>query len=272
MNRLSSYGQIKGSFDNSFKWKQYLTWKIQCQMVLMRDGLWSIVNGSETVPADNTTDRYSKFVTRRDRSLAMIVLSIDPSLLYVIGTPEDPVVVWQLQLNQFQTKTWANRLALRRKLHSLQLKDGQPVQEHVKVMTEVFNGLPVIGDNLDDEDRVVYLLASLQESFDMLLTALEASSNVPQMETVIERLLYEKQKIKDCSTSGRTSTTEEALIVKQRRKGPQFYFCKRYGHIQHNCRERKKSQNANKMKDTPKHKINSTHTRQPVVSTSSDSD
>ena len=115
----------------------YPTWKIQCQVALMRDDLWSIVNGSETVPADNTTDRYSKFVTRRDRSLAMIVLSIDPSLLYVIGTPEDPVVVWQLQLNQFQTKTWANRLALRRKLHSLQLKDGQPVQEHVKVMTEV---------------------------------------------------------------------------------------------------------------------------------------
>ena len=44
----------------------YPTWKIQCQMVLMRDGLWSIVNGSETTPADNTTDRYPKFVTRRD--------------------------------------------------------------------------------------------------------------------------------------------------------------------------------------------------------------
>ena len=54
----------------------YPTWKIQCQMVLMRDGLWSIVNGSETAPADNTTDRYSRFVTRRDRPLAMIVLSI----------------------------------------------------------------------------------------------------------------------------------------------------------------------------------------------------
>ena len=71
----------------------YPTWKIQCQMALMRDSLWSIVNGSEIAPADNTTDRYLRFVTRRDRPLAMIVLSIDPSLLYMIGTPEDPVVV-----------------------------------------------------------------------------------------------------------------------------------------------------------------------------------
>ena len=45
-----------------------------------------------------------------------------------------------------------------------------------------------------------------------------------------------------------------------------------YGHIQRNCREREKSQNADKTKYTAKHKINSTHTRQPVVTTSSDSD
>ena len=82
-------------------------------------------------------------------------------------------------------------------------------------MTEVFNELAVIGDNIDNEDHVVYLLASLPESFDMLVTGLEASSDVPQMEKVIERLLYEEQKVKDHSTSGRTSTTEEAMIVKQ---------------------------------------------------------
>ena len=97
------------------------------------------------------------------------------------------------------------------------------------MMTEVFNEPAVIGDNIDNEDHVVYLLASLLELFDMLVTALEASSDIPQMETVIEQLLYEKQKMKDCSMSGRTSTTEETMIVKQRRKGPKCYFCEKYG-------------------------------------------
>ena len=41
------------------------------------------------------------------------------------------------------------------------------------------------------------------------------------------------------------------------------------GHIQHNCREREKSQNADKIKYTAKHKIT---VPIPVVSTSSDSD
>ena len=53
-------------------------------------------------------------------------------------------------------------------------------------MTEIFNDLAIIGDNISDEDRVVYLLASLPESFDVLVTAVEANLTVPEMETVVE--------------------------------------------------------------------------------------
>ena len=100
----------------------YCTWKIQCKMSLMRDGLWGIVSKTET-PPDVETDGYAKFVTRRDRALATIVLSVDPSLLYLLGDPTDPAVVWEKLSSQFQKKTWANRLALRRRLHALKLKD-----------------------------------------------------------------------------------------------------------------------------------------------------
>ena len=43
----------------------------------------------------------------------------------------------------------------------------------------------------------MYLLASLPEMYDMLVIALEANTDVPNMETVIERLLYEEQKMRD---------------------------------------------------------------------------
>uniref|UniRef100_A0A1X7U5P7 Uncharacterized protein n=1 Tax=Amphimedon queenslandica TaxID=400682 RepID=A0A1X7U5P7_AMPQE len=45
--------------------------------------------------------------------------------------------------------------------------------------------LSVIGDNIS-QDRVVYPFASLPESFDMLVTAFEANSDVPNLETVIK--------------------------------------------------------------------------------------
>ena len=102
----------------------YPTWKVQCKMSLMKDGLWGIVSGSETAPEEND-GAYPKFIARKDRALAIIVLSIDPSLLYLIGDPTDPTAVWQKLSTQFQKKTWANKLALRQCLHSLWLKEGQ---------------------------------------------------------------------------------------------------------------------------------------------------
>ena len=67
-----------------------------------------------------------------------MVLAIDPALLYLIGDPDDPIAVWTTLQNHFQKKTWANKLALRRtELLSLQMKDGESVQEHIKATTEL---------------------------------------------------------------------------------------------------------------------------------------
>ena len=162
----------------------YPMWKVQCKMSLMKDGLWGIVDGSETAP-DKAEGAYSKFISQKNRALAIIVLSVDPSLLYLIADPTDPTVVWEKLSTQFQKKTWANKLALHRRLHSLRLKEGQSVQEHMKALTEIFNEMSVVGDNINDEDRVVYLLASLPDSYEMLVTALETNTEVPNMETVM---------------------------------------------------------------------------------------
>ena len=132
----------------------YATWKVQCRMALIREGLWNIVNESEGVPEENV----AKYQLRKDRALATIVLSMEPSLLYLLGPdPDDPAEVWKKLSNQFQKKSWANKLALRRKLYALQLKEGQSIQKHIKSMTEIFDELAIVGDPLDDENKVVHL-------------------------------------------------------------------------------------------------------------------
>ncbi len=102
-------------------------------------------------------------------------MAVDPSLLYLIGDyPEEPADVWKKLQNQFQKKTWADKLALRRRLHALRLKDGKSVQMHIKTMFELFSELTMVGDKIDNEDRVVYHLVSLPDSFNTPVTALEA--------------------------------------------------------------------------------------------------
>ena len=50
-------------------------------MALMREGLWQIDTGEE--------------------ALATIILAVDPSLLYLIGKPENPIVIWRKLANQY---------------------------------------------------------------------------------------------------------------------------------------------------------------------------
>ena len=99
------------------------------------------------------------------------------------------MIVWKQPSEQFQKKTWANKLSFRRKLNNLRLQDEDSVKDHVKSMTEIFNELAVIGAPIEEEDKVVTLLASLPDKFNMLVTALEANSEVPSMEIVTERFI-----------------------------------------------------------------------------------
>ena len=120
------------------------SWKIQCRMALLKQGVWRIVEGTEAPPDEYDEVNFRKYNDRKDRALSTIVLAVETSLLYLLGEPQDPQEVWNKLCDQFQRKTWANKLNLRRRLYSLRLKDDEPVQNHVKQMVEIFDELAII--------------------------------------------------------------------------------------------------------------------------------
>ena len=73
------------------------------------------------------------------------------------------------------------------------------------------------------------------ESYNVLVTALEANEAVPRMEVVTERLLHEERKLKE--RVGPERSREGAMTGKQRPKGkgPKCHHCGKFGHIRRNC-------------------------------------
>ncbi|KAF2358692.1 hypothetical protein FHG87_010554 [Trinorchestia longiramus] len=61
----------------------------------------------------------------------------------------------------------------------MKLENGQNLQDHLKVFVELFEELAIIGDAMEEEERVIILLSSLPDRFSTLVTALEAHEKIP---------------------------------------------------------------------------------------------
>lgn len=210
--------------------KNYSTWKVQVKMHLMKDGLLSIVDGSEVVPSSGD-DAIRKFNARRDKALATIVLAIQPSLLYLVGDPKDPVVVWKKLQDTYQKKSWTNVLDLKRKLYNMKMQRNDNLQSHLKILTEIFDSLSIVGSPMDEADKVITMLASVSDKYSMVVTALESHDNVPSWESASTKLLHEESKMakKD------NSFTEESSLISKQKKNFKCYECGKSGHLKKNC-------------------------------------
>ena len=91
--------------------KNYPTWKVQCKTALMKDSLWRIVSGTETLARDASADTRKKF----DCSRPLVTLHARKSRGLCSGQEEAGGAIW------------SNKLQLRRKLFSLKLSEGESV-------------------------------------------------------------------------------------------------------------------------------------------------
>ena len=87
------------------------------------------------------------------------------------------------------------------------------MQDHIKIMTEICDEFSAIGEHVSDEDRVVYLLASLPESYGVLVTALEAGADVSSLAVVRECLLQEETKMNGKQIQTSQETSQEGVYI-----------------------------------------------------------
>ena len=104
-----------------------------------------------------------------------------------------------------------------------------------------------------EEDRVVYLLASLPDSYNMIVTALETQSeSVPKWSLVTERLLHQEAKMKEKDAQDGKALSASSQ-QKQRKPKSTFkcHFCRKMGHFKRECRKLLASQSQGRQSANP---------------------
>ena len=71
-------------------------------------------------------------------------------------------------------------------------------------------------DPIEEVDRAVHLLASLPESYGILVTALEVNEDASNMDIAAEMLLRKENKLKEKITGGETYSDAQAWTLKHR--------------------------------------------------------
>ena len=219
----------------------YATWRVQMKMYLISQDLWSYVDGSATVPNSTEVNEHRKYVIKRDKCLASIVLSVESNHLYLLGDPTDPVKVWKLLQDTFMKNSIANKLRIKKRLYSMKLSDSGSMGDHIKSFVELYDELAVVGGTIEEEDKVLNLLASLPDRYSTLVTALEAQDSIQSFECVKTKLLHEYEKFKG-------KEEESALIIRKKEFKPKCFHCGKTGHIKRNCWSLQKQQGDNEKK------------------------
>ena len=173
----------------------YPTWKFKAKHLLTAKGLFGYVDGSETAPGSSASaDDKKQYQSGRAKAHSHIVLSVSDELLYLITECEDAKDTWEKLQSHFERDSLANRLFLKKKYFRTVMSENASIESHLKDMKEITNKLAAIKAPVSEEDQVVTLLGSLPESFDTLVTALEAHGDRLTLEFVSNALLNEEQK------------------------------------------------------------------------------
>ena len=95
------------------------------------------------------------------------------------------------------------------------MKEGTPVEQHLKLMKDIPDKLAAIGASISEEDQVVTLLGSFPRSFATLVTAIEARVDGVSLVYVQQALIHEE--MKQSELSGQSNEAESALTGTFRR-------------------------------------------------------
>lgn len=99
----------------------------------------------------------------------------------------------------------------------MMMEDGDDVLAHLNKLKNMAEQLDAIGALVSDEDLVITLLGRLNESYQLLITALESRSDTLTWELMTARLMREDMKRKEQHGDGAAS--EQAFMTSNTQKG-----------------------------------------------------
>lgn len=208
--------------------QNYFIWKYRMEMLLMKEKLWSVVN--EDKPEANA-EQIAAWQQRDDQARGWIGLLVEDSQLCHIRNSTTAKEAWRALKAHHEKDTLSNKVTLIRRICCCKMEESDSMNDHLTNLTDLFQKLTDLGEELSNSWIVGMILSSLPRSYDTLVTALETRPEADLTLSLVQsKLLAEYNRRKE--TNG--GDTSEA-ILKTTDKGITCFFCKKKEHARRDC-------------------------------------
>ncbi|GJE90164.1 hypothetical protein PsYK624_062900 [Phanerochaete sordida] len=237
----------------------YPEWIIRLEAYLIRRGLWFgvVVIATETAPESVVSDPVAlagwvekqwlkRTAEKMAEARAEIILKVDDSQLPHM-TSRDPKVILEDLARVHMARGFATRLSLRRQFSRLVKGGGETMSGWIGRVKKFAFRLQSIGVTVSEEDKIIALTNGLPESYDPLVTALDATpADELTLTYVIDRLLNEEVrrngreeevKIEMAMVAAASQKNNSSQTSLSQRK---CWNCDQVGHVRAQCKEPKK--------------------------------
>ena len=217
--------------------QNYQSWKFKMKMLLIREGTWKCIN--EPRPAQPTEE----WLDRDQKAQSTISLCIDDDQIIHICNCQTAKDMWEELQKAHERVNLSNKLYLIRKLYQTKLQKDQDMQDYIRQTLEMVERLRGIGEEIKDFHVAALLLSGLPESYETLVTALDARPDDDLTLEYVKGKLVDEYKRKTESMSNVSVCSETALKTKYKNKHSnvqlekrECFVCKKPGHLKADCR------------------------------------
>lgn len=208
--------------------KNYAAWSYKMQMYLMKEKCWKII--------DSVADLKDSEIAADEKAWNLIGLFVDDSQLIYVRDAKSGRIAWNKLKEVHVQSTLSARISIMKGLFRIKLESDDDMEVHLQKIFEQFAELNAIGHGLDNEMSVSVMLASLNQDYEPLITALEAwDSTKLTIEAVRAKLVEEHSR----KTAQARESSSVAMKSVQRQRGydqPVCYGCNKRGHLHRDCR------------------------------------
>lgn len=261
-------------FDSSipkFDGSNFQLWKFSITILLKAENLLSIVNGTEKMPADQSSEEWKVWDLKNSKAQVLLLSTITQQQMQFLINCEDAAQMWGRLISIHEQKTEISKELLWQRFYEYRMPENASVAEHISSIELLVRQLKDVKEHISVSAICSKVINSLPSKFNAFRTAWDSvSSDQQTFENLTARLLKEETRMtNDDSEMSRLALEVRALQsqlentnlkkgktnIQDLKKTTTCNYCKKKGHWVRECRKRmydaKKNQNNHDRNDSP---------------------